>query len=551
MWSIVQESFSISIVLWLCGLIVVLSYLAKWYRVRYRLVRLISQLPSLKLPFYQVFGHAWLAMNYRGFPWLLNRKLITSPNVYDFQALCGYNYLFSKENISNIWQIHLPFVCVYKADSVEMILNHSTELKKAWFYNLMDPWLGSGLLTSYDEKWRSRRKLLTPAFHFNILRDFLHVFNKQSKVLVDVLAGYTKQEFVDMVPLVTRCSLDIICESILGKELYSQTRAASPYVKAITELTHEILERMQSPWYWNDTLFRMSPSGRKFFRNIKVVDEFTMQVIAEKQHLKSERRSSADVTSSTNAVSDVNVGGRRKRALLDLLLDEQFENNSISVEDIREEVNTFTFEGHDTTSMSMSFALYMIGLHPWIQEKIHQELDSIFGKDNEREVTTDDIRDMKYLECVIKESLRIYPPVPAYGRLIRNDIEFQGRIVPKGSTCLVNSFILHRDPEVFPNPEVFDPDRFLPENSSGRHPFAYVPFSAGPRNCIGQKFALMEEKTVLSFILRRYKVRSLDPRDRVHLLEELVLRPLQGIRMQIRPRDQDFDFQTVYYRPAS
>ncbi|KFM71387.1 Cytochrome P450 4c3, partial [Stegodyphus mimosarum] len=190
----------------------------------------------------------------------------------------------------------------------------------------------------------------------------------------------------------------------------------------------------------------------------------------------------------------------------------------------------------------------MIGLHPWVQDKIHQELDSIFCESN-RDVTMDDIKDMKYLECVVKETLRLYPSVPGMAREITEDVEFQGRIIPKGATCVVFTYCLHRDPEVFPNPEKFDPDRFLPENSSGRHPFAYVPFSAGPRNCIGQCFAMMEAKTMLSFILRKYHVRSLDPRDKVLVADEIILRPKNGLRIEIKPRGESLTNHPPFYYP--
>ncbi|GFS86450.1 cytochrome P450 4C1 [Nephila pilipes] len=330
--------------------------------------------------------------------------------------------------------------------------------------------------------------MLTPAFHFNILKDFLPVFNKQSKILNRILKSSSEEEFVDVVPLICKCSLDIICESILGKEMHTQTQPSSPYVKAVVNLTDWVFERMQRPWLWNDFIFKISPSGRRFAKNVAIVQEFTNKVISEKkEELMKRNHKNSPIDSQDN----VEGKKHKKLALMDLLLEEHFNNNSISEDGIREEVNTFTFE----------------------------------------------------------ESLRLYPSVPAFGRMIRNDIEIENKIVPKGSICLVHTFLLHRDPEVFPNPEKFDPDRFSPNNNISRHPFAYVPFSAGPRNCIGQRFALMEMKTVLSSILRNYKVRSLDPRDQVLLLDEIVLRPLNGLRIQIRKRNQTFDFHSIYYFP--
>ncbi|GFV34465.1 cytochrome P450 4V2 [Trichonephila clavipes] len=158
---------------------------------------------------------------------------------------------------------------------------------------------------------------------------------------------------------------------------------------------------------------------------------------------------------------------------------------------------TISFQGHDTTSVGISWCLWLVGLHPWIQDRIHAELDDIFG-DDERNITMEDLKNMKYLECVIKESMRLYPSVPAFGRMIRNDIKIENYIVPKGSICLVHTFLLHRDPEFFPNPDKFDPDRFTQDNSVGRNPFAYVPFSAGPRNCIVQALLLLPKAALIN-----------------------------------------------------
>ncbi|KAL1473207.1 hypothetical protein MTO96_038843 [Rhipicephalus appendiculatus] len=186
--------------------------------------------------------------------------------------------------------------------------------------------------------------------------------------------------------------------------------------------------------------------------------------------------------------------------------------------------------------MGISWALFLIGHHPEEQRKIHEELDQIFGDDKERYVNFEDLRQMKYLECAIKESLRIYPSVPMVTRKCEEPFQIDGATLPAGTMVQVAAYFLHRDPEVFPKPEEFHPERFFPENSKGRHPFAYAPFSAGPRNCIGQKFALAEEKIVIGNILRRFTIKSLDQRDQVEIVTEIVLRPRSGLRIKFTPR---------------
>lgn len=143
--------------------------------------------------------------------------------------------------------------------------------------------------------------------------------------------------------------------------------------------------------------------------------------------------------------------------------------------------------------------------------------------------------DMKYLERVIKEAMRLYPPVPIIGRKLSEDVQLDGYCIPAGCMIKIDLYNLHRDPRYFVDPEKFDPDRFLPEFSN-RHPYAYIPFSAGPRNCIGQKFASYEEKAVICAIMRNFKIRAVDKRDDVKMINELVLRPIGGINVTLEKR---------------
>ncbi|CAL1268169.1 unnamed protein product [Larinioides sclopetarius] len=293
----------------------------------------------------------------------------------------------------------------------------------------------------------------------------------------------------------------------------------------LTRAGEIIMERMVNSLYWVDFFFNFTELGKELNQHLKVLHNFTMSVIQDKK--------------GKLLSGDPELGTKKKRmALMDLLLEHHIKTKSLTEEDIREEVDTFAFEGHDTTSMGISWALYLIGLHKDVQEKVHEELDGIFGDDTERHANTDDLKDMKYLDCVLKESQRIYPSVPFIARQINEDTNICGYPIPKGTLSLVHIHSLHRDERWFPNPEKFDPDRFLPENCTNRHPFAYIPFSAGPRNCIGQRFAQMEEKIIVSTVLRHYTLESLDQRDKLPPAPELILRSSLPIRIKIRPREK-------------
>ncbi|GFR24843.1 cytochrome P450 4c3 [Trichonephila clavata] len=462
---------------------------------------------------------------------LYSRKLMHHPGVYILQGTMGNNFMFHKEGLQVFWLGTFPVVSIFKPELLELILSSTTSLEKSYEYTYLHKWLGLGLLTSTGSKWKSRRRLLTPCFHFRILEDFLPTFNDNSLILARKLRTLQNEEYVDTMSLMVLCTLDIVCETVMGARIGAQTGENPEYVKAVHNLSDVLMERITRPLLWSDFLFNLSKAGKAFNRDLKILHNFTDKIIKKKKTALL-----AQCSQGSAEQEDIRLGGKKRQALMDLLLDQHVNGQQLTEEDIREEVDTFMFEGHDTTAMAMTFSLYCIGLYPEVQRKIHEELDSIFGEDTERPVTLDDIRDMKYLECVIKESLRLYPSVPTTGRILNEELKFNGIVIPKGTSLNLFIISLHRNPEIYPNPEIFDPDRFTPDNIRKRHPFAYLPFSAGPRNCIGQKFALLEEKVVIANILRNFTLVSLDPRDKVHLKMEFVLRSSEPIRIKLIAR---------------
>lgn len=478
--------------------------------------------------------------------WSIHRTLSKEAHRLDvgthlFQLSVGFSRIYQRQGMLRFYDATHPVLALFKAGPVEDLLASNTILKKGHEYELIGPWLATGLLTSSGSKWRSRRKLLTPAFHFRILEDFLPAINDQSKVLVRKLGQLENDGSCDIVPLVTLCALDIICETIMGYTLNAQSNRESEYVKAIQVLGHMFTRRLESPLYWVDPIFRISSAGRLFHQKIRELHRFTLKVIRERKRELQECPELQAPLDETSSEADIyGLKGKVVKPFLDILLREHIKDpENFTEEHVREEVDTFMFEGHDTTAMGMSWALYLIGLYQEHQDLIYRELESIFGADRDRPVTSDDLKQMKYMECCLKESQRLYPSVPFITRNCEQDVTIAGRVVPKGADIQIAIYNLHRDAEVFPNPEEFIPDRFLPENAKGRHPFAFVPFSAGPRNCIGQRFAMMEEKVVIANILRNYKLVSMHHRDKIRVMAELVLRPKTGLHVKFIPRFSD------------
>ncbi|GFQ78089.1 cytochrome P450 4C1 [Trichonephila clavata] len=265
-------------------------------------------------------------------------------------------------------------------------------IDKSKEYELLSPWLGTGLFTCTGTKWRGSRKLLTPAFHFSILDEFIPTFQEQSRVLVSKLQSLVYEPWVDVVPLMTACTLDIICQTAMGVNIDAQGGRNTEYVRAVHELEEAFMHRAVRPWLHPDFIFKWSAYGRNYDANIRLVKELTRKVIKEKK-LDFIKRSKNGIT---EPLSNGSITQRKKRkAFLELLLEQHLKDPSFTEEDIG-------LEGHDTTAMSLSWALYCLGQNPEAQQKVLEELDDIFGDDIDRNIMREDLTRMKYLECVIK-----------------------------------------------------------------------------------------------------------------------------------------------------
>ncbi|NWI14597.1 CP4F3 hydroxylase, partial [Crypturellus soui] len=212
------------------------------------------------------------------------------------------------------------------------------------------------------------------------------------------------------------------------------------------------------------------------------------------------------------------------------------DGSDLSDEDISAEADTFMFEGHDTTASGLSWLLYNLACHPAHQERCRQEVQELLKDREVEEIEWEDLSRLPFTTMCIKESLRLHPPVTAVSRRCTKDMALpHGHLVPSGTTCLLSIYGTHHNPAVWPEPQVFDPLRFSPENAQGRSPLAFVPFSAGPRNCIGRSFAMAELKVVAALTLRRFVLRPVRGHRPARRKPELVLRPDGGLRLRLEP----------------
>ncbi|GMR46869.1 hypothetical protein PMAYCL1PPCAC_17064, partial [Pristionchus mayeri] len=444
----------------------------------------------------------------------------------------GRKYLLSdpekSHGLMHLWLGPVPLVVCGTQESIRIILESNSNITKPGYYQILERWLGNGLVVRTNEKWHARRKLVTPAFHFNILRRYIPVFGEQTEILLNILDVHADtDEIVDVFPLIKRCGLDIIAETAMGTRLGSQFHQNSQYIEAVTRLSQMAWDYMRFPWLWLSPIWKLSGYAREFDRLVDTAQNFTMMVIEQRREALDEEGLLDDNITEEQVKS-------KKLAFLDLLLMMQ-KANALSDEDVRAEVDTFMFEGSDTNSSAIGFTLWFLGQHTEYQQRVQDEIDEIFGSDD-RHPTEEDICRMVYIEKCYKEALRMTPPAPIVARQLTEETQIGEVILPAGITVVLSPVCASRDARYCERPDEYFPDHFDAEKQAARPAYAFIPFSGGARNCICQKFAMLEAKTMLAQIFRRFRVESLQVWPENRPLPEIILKPSNGFKVRLYRR---------------
>ncbi|XP_074029600.1 cytochrome P450 4C1 isoform X2 [Leptinotarsa decemlineata] len=458
---------------------------------------------------------------------------------------CGYLILGKTESVISIilklqnkipskllrmWLGPRLIYFVVDPEHIEKVLNHPKALDKEPVYKYVANVIGLGLLTAPVKKWKYHRKLLAPSFNQKILDTFVEVFAEQSITFADQLKTVIGQKKIDLYLLASRCTLDIICQTAMGVNMNIQKEKGTYGV--ILDRAMEILTyRIFRVWYHVDLLWNFSPSGRILDRCMQVIQDITGSVVSKK--IDKYKKDVEFKQSCTDAEIEEEPVYKRL-AFLDLIL-----KNSVFTElELREEVDIMLAAGTETTASSICCLFTMLGMYPDIQQKVYEEVIDILGPD--RTVVASDLAELKYTERVIKENLRLFPIAAIFARSIEEDIDIGDAILPAGSSVAFNTVHIHRNPEYWVDPLKFDPDRFSPEEVAKRHPCTYIPFSYGPRNCIGWKYAIANIKTIISTVIRRYRIfTEYKSIEEIDLKINLLLRMKDGPKVWLEYRGQE------------
>ncbi|XP_030886825.1 cytochrome P450 4F1-like isoform X2 [Leptonychotes weddellii] len=390
--------------------------------------------------------------------------------------------------------------------------------KDMFFYNLLKPWLGDGLLLSAGDKWSHHCCLLTPAFHFEILKPYVKIFNKSAGIMHAkwqclALEGSTHLDMFEHISLMT---LDSLQKCVFSFDSNCQ-ESPSEYIAAILELSALVVKWQEQIFLHMDFLYNLTPNGWRFHRACNLVHNFTDAVIQERRR--------ALISGGSHDFLKAKAKAKTLDFIDVLLLAKDEDGKQLSDENIRAEADTFMFEALGKSTPTNGFSECQF---PRILT------DSVCYETLQLLPTWDDLAQLPFLTMCIKESLRLHPSVTVIARRCTQDVRLpDGRVIPKGSICVISIFGIHHNPSIWPDPEVYNPFRFDPEIPQKRSPLAFIPFSAGPRNCIGQTFAMTEMKVVLALTLLRFRV--LPDEEEPRRKPELILRAEGGLRLRVEP----------------
>ena len=374
--------------------------------------------------------------------------------------------------------------------------------KQTSAYRALSLALGKGLLTSEGEFWLRQRRIAQPAFHKKRIAGFASVMVRATE---EMLAAWQPMiasgEVFDVGAEMMRVTLQIVAETLLGIRMSAEADQVGEAMEVMLPYIRETSESILPL-----PLSIPTARNRRFRHAVATVDRIVMKAIAARRAAGTE---SDDLLSMLMSSEDAETGER--------MTDRQ----------LRDEVMTMFLAGHETTANALIWTWYLLSQNPEAREKLEAEVDTVLGG---RTPTLEDLRELRYTRRVFDESMRLYPPAWIVERSAIGADALSGFAIPKRSAVLLSPFLTHRHPEFWPDPLRFDPDRFTEEAIAARPSFAYFPFGGGPRQCIGNNFALMESQLIIAAVAQRVRL-SLAPGVKVELNPLVTLRPRGGMNM--------------------
>ena len=378
-----------------------------------------------------------------------------------------------------------------------LVTNVKNYVKTTRGYDMLRMVLGNGLVTSDGAFWKRQRRIAQPAFHRERLTGFGQVMTKAASEMVD---GWKMNEPFDFAAEMMRCTLRIVGETLLSADV---TKQADHVGHALTVVLEHLIHRTLHPLSMPEWL--PTPTNLRFKRSLEELDRVVLGLIAERRK-----------------------GGGPTNDLLAMLMESRDPETGegMTDEQLRDEVMTIFLAGHETTANNLAWTMALLGRAPDVERKMVAEAKTVLdgalpGMEH--------VHRLPYAMNVIKESLRLYPPVWSLGRHVVEDDLVDGYLLPKDALVFISPWAIHRLPEFWSDPLAFDPDRWLTEDPRRAHG-SYIPFSMGQRKCIGDTFATVEAQLILTTVMQRVHL-SLVPGQTFEPEPVITLRPRGGVHV--------------------
>lgn len=411
-------------------------------------------------------------------------------------------------DIAQFRLLNMPVIVINHPDHVRRVLqeNHKNYDKDALLFQAARPLLGDGLVTSVGgEKWLRERRLVQPAFHRQRLAGFANIM---TRLIEETLERWEQQRSapIEMGKAIADLTLQVVCDTLINDS------DLGPYLQDFISswiTANEVIAdfaRMPFP-----PLSFPTPSHRRFQKAVRRMDEIVYGILQKRRKGEGDAN---DVLSMLMSAVDEETG------------------EGMTDEQLRDEILTILIAGNETSAIALTWSLIMLTKHPDIMQRLQAEVDSVLAG---RTPTVEDVSKLSYTQMVLQESLRLYPPAWQLMRHAREDDEMGGYRIPADSLIFWSMYVMHRRPDFWEKPEEFYPEHFSPEQVASRSRNAYVPFSSGPRQCIGNGFAMMEMALALAMMVQRYNFELVGNQE-IGLVPLLTLRPAGDVLMRLSPR---------------
>ncbi|XP_050545258.1 cytochrome P450 4C1-like isoform X1 [Daktulosphaira vitifoliae] len=421
---------------------------------------------------------------------------------------------------------------VTKPEDLQIILNNSNAFDRGKLAKIMSAVFGEGLITASVPKWKIHRRIISPFFNTSSINKCLPIFNENSaSFILNLQKELRNSESFNIWDYVNSVSVNSICEAALGYHRDEEDDDKSEFFYLVTKITERVNARLNKPWLYPDFIFSIYGKITGLNQMYENLYKFPNKIIKERKSQYAQRKKT-----NHSSLNLTNNEEKQKPVFLELLLELNDEGAYFLNNDLRDEVLTMMIAGSETISITICFCILMLAIHQDIQDKVYDEIYQVMGE-SDRKVRIEDTVKFVYLEQCIKETIRMYPVAPVIMRYLQDDVKMSNYTIPKDTTIFIPIIVTHHLPELYPNPWEYNPDNFDPENVAKRHKYSFIAFSGGPRNCIGEKYAMLLMKVLLSTFLRNYSVHTKCKMTDIKLKFELSLKNADGYQVTIRSRN--------------